>query len=31
MSWGEIPANVFENDLPIVPAGLANEVEEVNQ
>ena len=31
ISLVEIPAKVLEKDLPIVPAGLAKEVEEVNQ
>ena len=28
---GFIPAKLFENILPIVPAGFAKEVEDVNQ
>ena len=30
-SSGLMPAKVFENARPIVPAGLAKDVEEVNQ
>jgi hypothetical protein len=31
ISLGDIPAKVLEKDRPMVPAGLAKEVDEVNQ